>query len=523
MDNGTKINQYTVIRLLGKGGMSEVYLAEDNLGRPYALKILSARLTEDASFRERFKREARIMASFNHPHIVGLHSYFEGGDSYCLAMEYLAGGSLKDLIKRSGPLPESQAMAIFRQIAQALAHAHSQGVIHRDMKPSNILIGADGSYKLGDFGIARMNETEGLTRTGSRMGTLIYMSPEQIRDSKHVDAKTDVYSLGVTLYEMLTGLAPYNDDEDSEYEIMDKIVRQDLPEPRTVYPHIGKDSLDLLKLSVCRDPDLRPTFHELLGGAASTPVPEPPGPIDPHSNEPLRHQPETMISPTSPKKKKATIAEWVWGLMIISVFVTVTVIMAGNPFVKKAENTEASEDNTAPIADVVNVSNNPTKEENPKTDDSIKKLEDSNNEGTRKLKMEIKKTADQKSSSVHWIDDFLIATSKAKSESKLIFWYWYLSDDPWSNQLTHEVINNQKFLDYITRRYILMRLDLSPLEHYERVGLAGSYNVYEFPAIIVIDPNIDDSAYGVVKRIIGYRKGGVQTYIGLLNGSIPSD
>ncbi|GEM_PF-1168280 len=366
--NGDRIDQYTVIRLLGKGGMSEVYLVEDNLGRRYALKVLSARLTGDYSFRERFKTEARIMASLNHPNIVGLHSYFEEQGNYCLAMDYLEGGSLKDLIRRTGPLPESQALEIFWQIAQALAHAHSQGIIHRDVKPSNILISGSGSYKLGDFGIARMKESEGLTRTGSRMGTLIYMSPEQIKDSKHVDAKTDVYSLGVTFYEMLTGRPPYDEATDSDYNIMDKIVQHDLPDPRAVHSNISKTVIDLLKLATCRDPDQRPQIDELLSVTASVPTPELPGTIDPHHDEPPHSQPETMIPPASPKKKKSAITGWVWGLMIVSALVTITIIRDGYPFVSKTENMEVPDDKPVILTDTVKVVYDSNKKENQKTE-----------------------------------------------------------------------------------------------------------------------------------------------------------
>lgn len=303
---GSKLQNFEVIREIGAGGMSEVYLVQDNLDRQFALKILSARLTGDDSFRDRFRHEAKIMASLNHPSIVGLHSYFEEQGNYCLAMEYMSSGSLKDLIKRSGPLPESQALAIFHQIAQALAHAHSQGVIHRDVKPSNILIGADGSYKLGDFGIARMKETEGLTRTGSRMGTLIYMSPEQIKDSKHVDAKTDVYSLGVLLYEMLTGKAPYNENDDSEYDIINMIVRQDLPDPRKFSPHLSKDTLEIFKRATRKDPERRPEARELLSKAT-----EP-------ANADIGPETRTVVKPSTGKQPHQPRKRGGWGIAALS-------------------------------------------------------------------------------------------------------------------------------------------------------------------------------------------------------------
>ena len=336
---GTLLRNWKMVRLLGKGGMSEVYLVQDNLGRPYALKILSARLTGEESFRERFKVEAQIMASLNHPNIIALHSYFEEQGNYCLVMEYMEGGSLKELIRRTGPIPEELALPVFQQIAEALAYAHSQGIIHRDIKPSNIMISADGQYKLGDFGIARMQETEGLTKTGSRMGTLIYMSPEQINDSKHMDTKTDVYSLGVTLYEMLTGRAPYNETTESDFRIMEKIVHQDLPDPRTVYPHISQSTLDLLKLATCRDPSQRPQFDELLRGKTLEPASEaepepepvlksgqePKIQITPDHDESLSREAEISISPADSISRKVVIIGWTIGLIAILTFIFVVI------------------------------------------------------------------------------------------------------------------------------------------------------------------------------------------------------
>ncbi|MCB5252270.1 MAG: serine/threonine protein kinase, partial [Candidatus Cloacimonetes bacterium] len=212
---GDSIGSFKVVRLIGEGGMSEVYLVQDNLDRQFALKTLSANLSRDSNFRERFKQEAKIMSTLYHSNIVQLHSYFEEDDRFCLVMEYVEGGSLKDLIRKIGPIPEERALKIFSQVAGALSYAHEKGVIHRDIKPSNIMIGKDDEVKVMDFGIARMAESPGLTRTGTQMGTLIYMSPEQIRDSKHIDSKSDVYSLGVTLYEMLTGKSPYDETTES--------------------------------------------------------------------------------------------------------------------------------------------------------------------------------------------------------------------------------------------------------------------------------------------------------------------
>ncbi len=243
---GTKLGIFTIVKQIGAGGMSEVYLVKDNLGRPFALKTMSRRLSFDPSFRQRFEQEAKIMATLNHPNIVQMHSYFEAEGRFCLAMEYVEGGSLKDLTRKIGPIPEKRALNILKQIAKALSYAHGKGIIHRDIKPSNILLDSDDNVKVMDFGIARMAEGPGLTMTGTQMGTLVYMSPEQIKDSKHVDHKTDIYSLGVSFYEMLTGRPPYDESDSNDFEIRVNIVQNDLPNPRKIYPHIGDDVVLLL-------------------------------------------------------------------------------------------------------------------------------------------------------------------------------------------------------------------------------------------------------------------------------------
>ena len=261
---GSIIGGFSIIRLIGEGGMSEVYLVQDNLDRQFALKTLSANLSRDSSFRERFKQEAKIMSTLHHPNIVQLHSYFEEEDTFCLVMEYVEGGSLKDLIKEIGPIPESRALNIFSHVADALSYAHDKGVIHRDIKPSNIMLGKDDEVKVMDFGIARMTESPGLTKTGTQMGTLVYMSPEQIRDSKHIDSKSDVYSLGVTLYEMLTGKAPYDESTDSDFDIREKIVYKDLPYSKSINSSLRSDTADMVVAMTRKEKDSRISLTEVV-------------------------------------------------------------------------------------------------------------------------------------------------------------------------------------------------------------------------------------------------------------------
>jgi serine/threonine protein kinase len=325
---GTVLGNFTVIKPIGEGGMSEVYLVQDNLDRQFAMKVLSANLSRDPSFKERFKQEAKIMANLHHPHIVQLHSFFDQDDLYCLVMEYVEGGSLKDLIKQNGPIPEERALKIFHQIAEALAYAHDKGVIHRDIKPSNILIGKYDIVKVMDFGIARMTESPGLTRTGTQMGTLVYMSPEQIKDSKHVDSKTDVYSLGVTLYEMLTGKAPYDETTDSEFNIQEKIVYHDLPDPRDIYPHISDTTISLLKSLTQRESAKRPDVNKMSEKqtrVVETVPPQQPKPklLLPVDEQVVQNE-EALIDETESYNSSAK-----WAVILIGIIAVIALISSG--------------------------------------------------------------------------------------------------------------------------------------------------------------------------------------------------
>ncbi len=204
--------RYQIVRHLARGGMAEVYLARDLLlDRPVALKVLFPEFATDRSFVERFRREARSAANLNHPNIVSIYDWGEEDGTYFIVMEYVDGLTLRDLVHRQGPLMANRAAEIGADIAGALQFAHVGGVIHRDVKPGNVLI-TTSQVKVTDFGIARAGDpAESLTQAGAVMGTATYFSPEQAQGHV-VDPRTDVYSLGVVLYEMVAGRPPFTGD-----------------------------------------------------------------------------------------------------------------------------------------------------------------------------------------------------------------------------------------------------------------------------------------------------------------------
>jgi eukaryotic-like serine/threonine-protein kinase len=210
-DGAVVDGRYRIIRRIGSGGMADVYLAEDtHLGREIALKVLHRRFAQDAEFVERFRREASAAAGLQHPHVVGVFDRGDHEGTYYIAMEYLRGTTLKDVVAREAPIDQLRAISIGAQILQAAGFAHRNGVVHRDFKPHNVIVDEQGAAKVTDFGIARAGASE-MTETGSIMGTAQYLSPEQAQ-GQEVTARSDVYSIGVMLYELLTGRLPFNGD-----------------------------------------------------------------------------------------------------------------------------------------------------------------------------------------------------------------------------------------------------------------------------------------------------------------------
>lgn len=225
---GKSINGFTLQRLLGQGGMGEVWYAENEIGMKAAVKILSEELTLNAQMKERFLREAKVMVKLDHPNIRKVFGFGVIDDRPAIIMEYLDGEDLRTRMKLGQRFQQEELEKWWNQLVLALSYISQKGVVHRDIKPGNLFVDTQGNVKLLDFGIAKEKDGISLTQTGSLLGTLIYMSPEQVKDPKRVGPASDVYSLAVSFVHLLTGKAPYDKHSNSDYEIQESIVRKPL-------------------------------------------------------------------------------------------------------------------------------------------------------------------------------------------------------------------------------------------------------------------------------------------------------
>lgn len=265
-------DRYRLTAKLGSGGMADVFLAEDlRLGRLVAVKMLRPQFAADDEFVERFKTEARAAALLDHPNIVAIHDRGHAGEQWYLVMEYVRGDTLRQRIRRDGPLRPEQAVRIAREILAALRAAHERHIVHRDVTSQNVILGADGRAKVADFGIARIGASA-LTRTGVMMGTCHYLSPEQARGLP-ADERSDVYGAGVVLFEMLTGRVPFSGDSDVAVAL--KQVSEAPPRPRDLDPAIPEALERVVLRALAKEPADRfqtaAEFSAALGAAMAAP------------------------------------------------------------------------------------------------------------------------------------------------------------------------------------------------------------------------------------------------------------
>ncbi|MFD4095583.1 Stk1 family PASTA domain-containing Ser/Thr kinase [Streptomyces albidoflavus] len=248
--------RYRVDALIAVGGMATVYRALDTrLDRVVALKVMHPELAADASFVERFIREARSVARLSHPNVVGVFDQGAEGAYVYLAMEYVPGCTLRDVLRERGALTPRAALDVLEPVLAALGAAHRAGFVHRDMKPENVLIGDDGRVKVADFGLVKAVDTVTNT-TGAVLGTVSYLAPEQIEQDDVADARVDVYACGVVLYEMLTGGRPHSGD--SPAQVLYRHLNEDVPPPSEAVPHLGPELDRLVAVATSRAPEGRP-------------------------------------------------------------------------------------------------------------------------------------------------------------------------------------------------------------------------------------------------------------------------
>ncbi|QHK18778.1 Stk1 family PASTA domain-containing Ser/Thr kinase [Pseudarthrobacter psychrotolerans] len=253
-------NRYAVRSKLARGGMSTVYLATDlRLERDVALKVLHPHLATDETFLDRLGREAKAAAKLSHAHVVGVLDQGNDGQTAYLVMEHIKGHTLRDVIRSKGALPPRLALALIDPVVQGLGAAHAAGLIHRDVKPENVLIADDGRIKIGDFGLARAVTTS--TSTGTLIGTVGYLSPELVL-GKQADTRSDIYSVGIMLYEMLTGQQPY--DGEVPIQVAYKHVNETVGPPSALVPGLATEVDELVQWCTANDPENRPVDGNAL-------------------------------------------------------------------------------------------------------------------------------------------------------------------------------------------------------------------------------------------------------------------
>ena len=263
-DIGQRVGDYEIVSMLGVGGMGSVYRVRNVISdRTEAMKVLLPNLVAEPDLAVRFISEIRMLASFDHPNIAQLHTAFQVDNQLVMMMEFVEGSTLEQIAKQ-GPIPQSDVIKYMQQVLAALSYAHGRGVVHRDIKPANIMVTSQGVVKLMDFGIAKSRTEQDLTRPGTTMGSLYYMSPEQVRGGT-VDARSDIYSVGVMMYELLAGRRPFV--ADSAYEILNQQCNVVPQSPVEVNHQLPAPLSDIIVCAMAKDPANRFQNAQALSNA----------------------------------------------------------------------------------------------------------------------------------------------------------------------------------------------------------------------------------------------------------------
>jgi len=255
LEPGSKVGHYLTLNRIGVGGMGVVYRAHDTeLNRTVALKVLPPRLQKHSEFLKRFHTEAQAQARLNSPYIVTLFELMDHHVGQVLVLEYVEGETLESRLRRSGPLAIPEAIRVFEQVMRGVEHIHRMGVVHRDLKPSNIFITRDGDIKLMDFGIAQLMDHQDPSQNGAMVGTLLYISPEQI-NGRDTDERSDIYTLGISLFETITGRLPF--ERRTDYALMHAHVMENPPSPREYLRRMPPELEAVILKAIAKDPNRR--------------------------------------------------------------------------------------------------------------------------------------------------------------------------------------------------------------------------------------------------------------------------
>jgi len=255
LEPGSMVGRYLTLSRIGVGGMGIVYRAHDTeLNRTVALKVLPPALSKYPEYLKRFHTEAQAQARLNSPHVVTLYEMMDHPVGQVLVLEYVEGETLESRLRHYGPLTVSDAVGVFEQAMRGVEHIHHMGVVHRDLKPSNIFITRDGEIKLMDFGIARLMDNHDPSQNGAMVGTLLYISPEQI-NGRETDGRSDVYTLGISLFEAVTGRLPF--ERRTDYALMHAHVQENPPSPKEFQRRLPRELEAVILKAIAKDPDRR--------------------------------------------------------------------------------------------------------------------------------------------------------------------------------------------------------------------------------------------------------------------------